>query len=355
MKYNEYKIFMDRDCEEISIVPVKQLCMVPGEAFCPQAAVVFTKKNMMELFQASNNIRLYAAFNSMKDTFSDWYESEDEVLASNAGKSIMDEGGQIVSSVLYAQRLYPLALPLVVLLQEGARGLFCRMNFRPDLNQSQKLYFPDRSCENVFPGPFVVESVNDKGNYGFLRGHMLKLCAPSKEQLVRFLKFNQKYWNATIFFMESDKLGSFVRIHGEYFVVAGGYIQPYPLLEYCNIPETAVTQRVSVRDFLCEEIHGCTYEQLVEQFVLPQFESSVYTLSGKYISDVFDEACKRLVSIRKYGSIEYAVLDQEELLNAAMRFSEDELRHIVTEFNRLNTLANERFISLVRKGRIKVC
>ncbi len=67
-------------------------------------------------------------------------------------------------------------LPVEAILSQNEKGLYCRMNLRPDVfgtRTAGKMYFPDRSCKNQLrPGPVVITEVFERTSYGFIVCHM---------------------------------------------------------------------------------------------------------------------------------------------------------------------------------------
>lgn len=383
MNYKTHTIYAKAEYHNFDIYPtISGLYLVQGDAVAPQSMVqtcTLQSTKDIEALQERAPLSMFAVecYDQSAENgilLSHWFETEEELRASKSGADMLANGGKVITSELWPQRLFPISLPTTVVLEEGKRGLYARMNLRPDLdgnNGRGKFYFPDRSSSDICCGPFEVTSVTDRGNYGFIKGHMVKTSAPSESALAEYLANDlSRYANGTLHFMHHPLLGSYVRVDysetrpniyhltwsarktSEYLVMdEDGSVSSQPHMEYYPWEES---EQCQVRDFLCQGYQGCSYDDAAKKFLGVNFIRFDDTESPKFISSLFDEACEMgFFSLRK-GITEFVRVNFDMLLTAAVDFSEEEFAQLIEECNRINTAANERYRSLVKQGRIKL-
>lgn len=328
-----------------------------------------------ELFGWTESISVYAAWKDAAE-HSAWFLSEEEAM--QAGEHILDAGGMVIGRTLYKQKRYPVALPTNITLQRGEKGVYAQLNLRPDLDGdvAGKFYFPDRSCQPVTAGVFKVTSVKDHGTYGFLVGEMVPIECPEEEELARHLVNRlDETADSRIRFMKHPVCGSFVELRersiyrksGEldpdYIVKLEGVVQIYNPLPYIyDIREAEELESCSVKDFLCEGYHGCTYDELESETAYPehlaQFATSMWIQSErspKFVSKAFEQAERLgLVKLRRFRHIDFVYFDRSRLLHAAVVMNSDDLWSVLDTSRDINQQAAERVTAMIKKGKIRI-
>lgn len=341
-----------------------------------QKQKLFSDSSVEELFSERISVPVYAVWDEAV-THSNWYMSEEEAAASQEGQQILNAGGQVIERWLHQQKRFPVELPTTVTLEKGEKGLYAKLNLRPDLDGdvSGKFYFPDRSCESVAAGLFRVTSVKEHGTYGFLSGHMVTIKAPEEEELAEYLVERlEDTKDASLRFMSHPACGSFVELKErasfwrkdpvpDYLIKLDGKVQLFAALPYIyDIESAEVTETCLVKDFLCEGYHGCTYEELEGQLAYPDHLSPLINSiflksepSPKFISNEFEKAAALgLVKLIRFQKIDFVYIGWGNLLKAAVAMTSDELWSMVDSTRDINDEASERLVSMIRKGKIRI-
>lgn len=316
---------------------------------------------------------------SMADQCTSWYWSMDECFndpkyleikkhATEHGKMFVLEEGE-----LHAQKLMPTIPteenPYVMTFSKGDRGLIGKANLRPDevgkIVGKNKVYFPDKSCAaNLCAGKVRVTSVNDRGNYGFIKGTMVTYAQPTESELAEWIANHitlSKLYRATLHFIVNPKWGSAIKLerHDQkrdpVFIAmdeAGHVDIQDDLLRYDHC-EDEVTRSVDLKDYLCTVYTSCTHGELCN-IVTHVAGLSMYDLntSCKYISDAFDEAIEiGLIDLRTFGSFNVCIVDENRMCKAASRLQND-LIEVLEAAKTINDEALIRIANMRRKGRL---
>jgi hypothetical protein len=255
------------------------------------------------------------------------------------------------------QGLYPVSLPVTNTLSMGKKGLYCRLNLRPDLDGTRTegmLFFPDRRCTSeLCAGPAVITEVNIKGTYGFFKAHMKQFEAPSESELINRIVNNQLY-NETVSFY-SSKFGEFVKIGNVCYVTGSdNSITSVCCLDVYD-SDAKVVESYIARDFVCRKLHGCSFEELTNSFGKFEFNINGSTPSIKFISHLVDEAVAlKVISTLSACGVDYAVLSSAELVRRLDQFSTEELKELAIVCSSMNEKANEAIKSKIRKGKMSL-
>lgn len=257
----------------------------------------------------------------------------------------------------------PVQLPVRAIWAQGEKGLFCRLHLHPEEDgwgSNGKVFFPDRVCAGkLCTGPVIIQSVKDKGNYGFFTGEMVQYKAPTDEQMAEYVIQNDLY-DFKVRFM-SGLFGSYVHIFGvpgaiDCFVQAadGNVEKNYDMTEYGEAASYC-TEAIQGVDLVCQGFQGCDFEEFYGRFVLFDFGAYRASHSIKFISKLFDEAIKyRFISLKTTNNVDFVEVDKKQLMYALDQFSREEMAEIIAKVNEINNKANEAIRSKVRSGKVRL-
>ncbi len=290
-----------------------------------------------------------------------FYFSKEEALqeAKKARPEWVQFHGNLVQECHILPKQYkPVELPVYAELEQGRKGLMCRMNLRPDVfgtHTQGKLYFPDRSCEEgLCIGPIVVTGVKERTNYGFIQCHMRQFEVPSDEAVSNFI-ISRNLYEGTVKFC-SNKFGQFVLIDE---VVC--LIKQEKEAVICDIrldkydSNVVVKETIIGRDLVCQGYQGCSFKELVSKFGRFQYESHQATENTKFISKLFDEAIRYgFVSLKTIHNVDFVEVNKRKLEEAMDQFSREEMDKIITVCSDLNEKANKAIRSKVKNGKIRL-
>lgn len=302
-----------------------------------------------------------------------WALSEEEAnrIANEAGVPSNDEyPRRMMMAELRPPYLKPVTLPTTATLYKNDRGLFCRLNLRPDLDGDipGKIFFPDRSCAaELCEGPCVITEIKDKGNYGFFKGHMYQFKAPTDEALDNYLREHNYLADYILRYMKS-KFGEYISVIMKPASWSYGYIDMQQCLVLTNdnkveeynygvfsTDETAIiTKEISIADYLCEGYHGCTFNDLMNKFITPIFQVKA-AHSNKFVSHLFDDAVDaNFLQPLQFGNIFFVDISRENLICSLMDFSREEMDELIQTVNKINTTANEAIKGKIKRGQISI-
>lgn len=319
-----------------------------------------------------NQFFAYRVFHPNLNTPWCFTEEEANRAADEMGVPSNDEEPRhIMRAHAMRPRLKPLTLPVTQYLYKNDRGLYCRLNLHPEIDGSfrvnGKLFFPDRSCaDTLCEGYCVITETNDKGNYGFFKGHMQQFKAPSDELLDEYIREHGLY-DRTLRYM-SGKFGTYVETIWIPDTWTTGYITDNRVLvetedgkieEYANLgvdPNARVTKEISVADYLCEGYHGCKFDKLFNSFVRVVFNPGVNaSVSDKYISDLLDDAVTEgMLQTFAFQNVFYVNVTSDGLARALMSFSRDEMSELIQTVNKINQTANDIIRGKIKRGKISI-
>lgn len=262
-------------------------------------------------------------------------------------------------------------LPTTATLYRNEKGLFCRLNLRPDLDGTipGKIFFPDRSCTaELCEGPCVITEIKDKGNYGFFKGHMQQYKSPSDEALDDYLRDHDGLCDSFMRYMKG-KFGEYISLIARPWGQSGGYIdwQKYLVQTdnekveehtygvFTDDTTATITKEISVADFLCEGYHGCSFDELMGKFVSPAFQIHNATHSNKFVSHLFDDAVDaKFLRPMQSGNIFFVEIDKSNLIRSLMDFSREEMSELIQTVNGINKTANEAIKGKIKRGQIRI-
>ena len=278
---------------------------------------------------------------------------------------------KLVEADLHPQDLQPVNVskenPYMMLLKPGKRGdeLVGYANLRPDevgtWSGRKKVYFPDRSCKkDLCAGMVRVTEVVDRGNYGFIKGTMVKYTQPDEEKLAEFLM--EKNWLlARMTFVQNPYWGSAIKItppHNEnsieYIAVdSEGELNTWAILPEYDHAADKVTEVVETADFICIGYTGKTHLELCK--IVPRIEDTWrYNMeeSIRYINDDFDDAIAcGLIKMYRFRTFDLCVIDPDKMCKAASILQND-LIPVLEKAKEINEAAAERITNLKRKGKL---
>lgn len=265
---------------------------------------------------------------------------------------------------IYGQRLFSVQVPFVCWVSEGPKGFSARLNLHPDLDgpNTSRFYFVDKSVEGRRAGFMLVTSIKEKNSYGFLCGEMLTATAPQSDQIAEYLRHQLKdYRYGDIVSYFSDGGDSFTVLynnsHNQRCVIADSDGRVYTVV---NMPDSSQsyagcrTCSTSVQDFVLACRH---YSSNLTSLKHRVYTSSLAQFAGNPVhkpgSEAISVACNLgfLQFLRVFG-IDYAEFKWDLVLEAVNHFEETELFSLFTEVNTFNRIADGKFKSLVKKGRI---
>jgi len=328
-----------------------------------------------EIFKGDSDERtIYRA--EFEDTVGKWYLSVQECFDGSEYATIAKEAKaygenvMIHKSTLHKQENQPVEVseeqPYDMLLSVGSKGLLGYANLRPDevgkYGGRKKIYFPDRGCKDkLCAGMVRVTKVNDRGNYGFITGEMIKYSSPEEGALADWL-IEQGCTSIaiTLRFVENPKWGSAVMLtttggkSGSWAAVdKNGKLATYDILDEYDHEGDIIREECDARDFICTGYAGKSFGELCS--IVPYVEAVYrmsYTKSIKYISDAFDEAVDcGVIDFRRYGRLDVCVMEPDWMCKAAQLLQQD-LIPVLEEAKRINEEAIERLTNMKRKGKI---
>lgn len=353
-----------------------QLRLNPGEAKDYGGGAEYELIHDCDLnkqFETRYYIMAYRIFSN--DHNLPWALSEEEAnrIADEAGIPPHDEQCRhMMTAELKSPYLKPIALPTTATLYKNDRGLFCRLNLRPDLdgNGPGKIFFPDRSCTaELCEGPCVIAEIKDKGNYGFFKGHMQQFKAPTDEALDDYLREHNCLYDYIIRYMKG-KFGNYIYLimkpsgwsHGyidtqKYLVqTEDGKIEEHNYGVFSTDKTATITKEISVADYLCKGYHGCSFDNLMNKFVTPVFQVSGATQSNKFVSHLFDDAVDaKFLQPMQASNIFFVNISRENLIRSLMDFSREEMSELIRTVNKINQEANTAIKGKIKRGQISIC
>lgn len=280
---------------------------------------------------------------------------------------------------LAEQRSFPRATPFEVSLYSNDRGLYCKIDMRPDETGGfrEKFYFPDKSCrDKLVPGTAIVTSVIDHGNYGFIVAAMKQYTRPDEQALAELLVGNDNYWNNTTIEMLDTPYGKLTRIshivknrHTQRVETQDCWIaiqdkdgiQYDYYLEHLVMNEidkslVTIEETISAADFLCQGYQGCTLDEFGKKFTLVPFDlSSTRYRTVKYRTDLYDEAMKcGVFKSYKFDDIDYVEIDDTYLLRFAVDFNQEEVEKLISMVNRINESATNTIQKRIKSGKYRL-
>lgn len=321
------------------------------------AGVLYFDGNLEELLKNTSSVYRYN-LDYLRRFF---YFSEEDALnaAREARPEWVDENGSCVQKCYIEPAQYkPVALPVCTVLETNAKGLYCRLNLRPDVfgtHTPGKIYFPDHSCKDkLCAGPVVITEVKERTSYGFVKGYPRQFQAPTDEQLSNYIIESNLYdFN---FRFCTNRFGSFVFCPATdtCFVLKDGNVhKTYPLNEYD--PDITVREEVKGVDLVCQGYQGCNFDELVSKFGAFQFVDPFASTSSRYLSDLFDEAVSfGFISLRSSHGVEYVEVHANVLKTAIDQFSREEMQELFSLCADLNEKANKAIQAKIRSGKIRL-
>lgn len=306
-------------------------------------------------------------FRYIDDCFNDpCYETLKKDADSRGLKLVLTE------ATLHPQNLQPIIptkeKPYNMILKIGKKGLVGKAALRPDevgqCSNKEKFYFPDRSCkDSLCAGLVKVTEVNDRGNYGFIKGTMVKFSQPSEEALAEYLTSD----HTTLTIRETIKLqfvtnpiwGSAIRwvssASRDVYIAVGedGVLQRQDVLSEYDHSKDEVSETINVMDFICTGYTGKTWKELADIVPhIPGLWRLQMDQSIKYISDDFDAAIDcGLIDLRKYRNFHVCIMDNDKMHKAAALL-QDGLIDVLEEAKKINEEAQVRFANLRKKGKL---
>lgn len=303
-----------------------------------------------------------------------WFDNEED-CATEANRMLREVGEQEKSFEDYIftyakyhnNHLKPVELPVIAILSKSDRGLYCKLNLHPEEDGAYatgKPFFPDRNCkEPLEEGFVVVESVKDKGNYGFFTGKMKTFDAPSEVDVVNYLfdKFGDRAVYKRVDFV-SGGFGTLARYCGDnntyLFKGTESPVEVIPSELDTNFVDTAnVVRSVSVFDLVCQNNLCCSYDELYKRVSFPKFAPVPVSTKLRGVDHGFCDILESAVDTDVFVVYEYqgaVYLLPDILVNLAIYFSKEEAEEILKEVERVNSEFDERLTSLSRKGKISV-
>ena len=310
-----------------------------------------------------------------------WHTSEDAAKkeAIEMGLDLNDIDCRIKIAELQKPYLKPVEMPVNTYLRNGQKGLYTYINTNPEIHgmfdhghkRRGKIFFPDRSCAaELCEGPVVITEIKDKGNYGFFIGHMQKFNTPSDNALDDYIRDVENYYGG--FRFVSGTFGNYIIVTGpveEYgpkkgtrpatdtILVASpdGKAQNENAMIIANDNTAKIIREISIADFLCEGYHGCKFDELVAKFTPFKFDSYDAVYSDKYISDLFDDAVDaHIIEPKTIHGTFYAKISTHHLLRHLTDFSEEEIKTLIDEVNKINQTANETIMGKVKRGKLRL-
>lgn len=268
--------------------------------------------------------------------------------------------------------VFPKELPIEVYLERNERGLYCKMDLRPDLTGgfSSKFYFPDRNNKNkLCEGRCIIESVSDHGNYGFFIGHMVQYEQPSEEAIANTLTHEPylMHGNYEVRFL-TGPFGKVVAIApigsqtpagvGVVYIKSedgntrtAGYLAH--VLGNCSGNDIVATERIPVQDFLCQGYLGCSMKDLSSRIVRVPFKITRGTRCTHYYTDLLDDVIDDgIMTLREYSNADYIVVDDAMLVDLVVKYSGEEIEEVIDTVNKINREAILALSAQVKKGRI---
>lgn len=329
-----------------------------------QAGVLYFDGNLEEILKNISDVFRY----NLDYLARFFYFSEEDALnaAKKARPEWVEEHGNCVQKCYIEPAQYkPVTLPVHVMLETSAKGLYCRMNLRPDVFGTRnhgKMYFPDRSCkDDLCAGPAVITEVTERTSYGFLKGHMQQFQAPSDEQLSNYIIDLNLY--DFYFRFCTNKFGSFVLYHAPHLIgdtcliLKDGivHISDYSLDQYD--PDITVKETIKGVDLVCQGYQGCNFNELICKFGRFEFANRSFlpvpTTSPRFLSDLFDEAVSYgFISLKSSLNIEYVEVNVPKLKTVIDQFSREEMREITSLCADINEKANKAIQSKIKNGKI---
>lgn len=258
----------------------------------------------------------------------------------------------------------------------GDRGFKVRLNINPATDYRAagpgKIFFPDRSCESkLCAGPVIITHVDDRGSYGFFRGHMEQYEWPNDELLDEYIHHEGGLWDTELQYVESEFFGRYILVmktvvqrHSMLLRPAFALSAGYDELREINdtsvlVAPATVIKTISVKDFIAQKHHGCRYNSILDRFVKISSEEKFLKQSfpsDKYVSDLMDEAVDSQIVMSRITSqnVHFIVPDQLAMASGLSCFTTEELDEIIKEANRVNMAANEQIRSLIKRGMISI-
>lgn len=276
---------------------------------------------------------------------------------------------KVETRTLFPQKLQPIIpseeQPYMMLLSPGDRGLVGRANLRPDevgnYSGKKKVYFPDRSCkDSLCAGMVKVTGVNDRGNYGFITGTMVRYTQPTEEDLAKFL-IAEHWFRGQLEFITNTYWGAAIASHGtdpnsswRYIAVdEAGELKECDLLGEYDHRDDVISESISAADFICTGYTGQTELELLKIVPrIPDLWKYPVSESIKFISEEFDEAIEcGFIKLWRFRTFDLVEIVPDQVFKAAESLQE-ELVPVLEEAKKINEAAIAAITNLKRKGKL---
>lgn len=308
--------------------------------------------DLAEILKNTSTVYRYA----VGDLCSHFYFDEEEAwkaVAESFYDGLSKDNLQVCDIV--PKKYEPVKLPCHVLLEEGNRGLLCRMNLHPEetgMKSGWKLYFPDRDCkEELCAGPAIITEVKEKSTYGFFKARMVQYEAPSDEEVSQYIIKHNMYDRDVRFC--SNKFGNFVLLDELRLVKKDGEVS------ICNIRPDVYDNNVIVSkvikscDLVSQGYQGCSVDELIAKFGQFMFDGYGSKRSTRFISILFDEAISSgFINLRTIHNVEFVEVNREALEYNLNQYSPEEMSEIAAVCADLNEKANQAIKSKIKSGKI---
>lgn len=327
-----------------------------------EESTLYFEGDINDAFDEWVYLYVYRVYDPVTGRKSGWYLSRDEAQASELGIELGDYANIEVGTL--QQHLFPTQLPLNVSIQSGEKGLYVRLNMRPDLDGSTaagKFYFPDRSCaKNLIAGHAIVTEVTDKGSYGFFKAHMVKYQAPSEAVLAEYLEDERPLSSGTVEFMSDPYIGDYIRLTDNSacdYIVAdeAGYPMLYNQLELADLSHSKVVRKVPVWDIIYLHYTGYTMNDfwscLLPVEYADRFDPCEVEDSPKFVPPLLERAG---IGLCRIANIDFVDVLYLHWIDIASKLSHAELDEVIEAVNSINSAASEAVIQKVRKGKLRL-
>ncbi len=107
-------------------------------------------------------------------------------------------------------------MPMVVSLHKGVKGLYTTLKVDANDKRPGKYMFPAKSCKDKLRlGAVRIDSVEDRGTYGFFHGEMVPYRVPSMAAFTEYVKAQpdlDTWLKARIFRVTIPEVGSWIQV-----------------------------------------------------------------------------------------------------------------------------------------------
>lgn len=303
-----------------------------------------------------------------------WFDNEED-CATEANRMLREAGEKerdfedflFTYAKYHNNHLKPVELPVIAILSKSDRGLYCKLNLHPEEDGAYatgKPFFPDRDCkEPLEEGFVVVESVKDKGNYGFFMGKMKTFEAPSENDVVDYLF--DRFGGGAVYKRVDFVSGSFGTLArycdgGNVYLYMGTEkpVETVPSGLDTHFADNAkVVRTVSVFDLVCQNNLGCSYDEMYKKVSFPKFTPVPVSTKLRGVDHGFCDILESAVDTDVFAVYEYQgemYILPDTLVNLAIYFSKEEAEEILREVKKVNSEFDERATAMSRKGKISV-